>query len=243
MIDSFKNFERLRYRLSNDMREIALETKGNSDEIKTQISNTIFATIFSAFITEIVFKENDNGYDFVMIAFQIFIFCFIYVVSYIIYNYLYNYLITEYNKRKVNKIDNGAETMKQIQKDFDNIACDSILVAKSYSDAFSSLSKKSSKKSLKTFYFYEIMHYLDTACEKTKELVQYKAECTRTTQTASGVDIFRVLNLLKMIKELDTFLDKNFDAICNNNPHLPDIQHQHTQIKRKIQLIDQQLKS
>lgn len=27
MIDSFKNFERLRYRLSNDMREISLDTK------------------------------------------------------------------------------------------------------------------------------------------------------------------------------------------------------------------------
>lgn len=241
MIDSFKNFERLRYRLSNDMREIALDTKGNADKIKGQISNTIFATIFSAFITEIAFNENETGYNLGMIALQILIFCFIYIASYIIYNYLYNILVTAWNKRKVNKIDNSANTMKQIQKDFDNIACDSILVAKGYLDAFSALSNSDSNKSLKTFYFYEIMHYLDTACEKTKELVQYKSECIRTIQTASGVDVFRVSNLLNIIKEIDTFLDINFNAICTDNPQLQAIQHQHKQLKKKIEFIENNL--
>ena len=241
MIDSFKNFERLRYRLSNDMREIALDTKGNADKIKGQISNTIFATIFSAFITEIAFNENETGYNLGMIALQILIFCFIYIASYIIYNYLYNILVTAWNKRKVNKIDNSANTMKQIQKDFDNIACDSILVAKGYLDAFSALSNSDSNKSLKTFYFYEIMHYLDTACEKTKELVQYKSECIRTIQTASGVDVFRVSNLLNIIKEIDTFLDINFNAICTDNPQLQAIQHQHKQLKKKIEFIETNL--
>ena len=176
-----------------------------------------------------------------MIALQILIFCFIYIASYIIYNYLYNILVTAWNKRKVNKIDNSANTMKQIQKDFDNIACDSILVAKGYLDAFSALSNSDSNKSLKTFYFYEIMHYLDTACEKTKELVQYKSECIRTIQTASGVDVFRVSNLLNIIKEIDTFLDINFNAICTDNPQLQAIQHQHKQLKKKIEFIETNL--
>lgn len=237
MIGSFKNFERLRYRLSNDMREIALDTKGNTDEIKGQISNTIFATIFSAFITEIAFKDNEIGYNLGTVSLLILIFCFVYIVSYITYNFLYNILVAAWNKRKVNKIDNSADTMKQIQKDFDNIACDSILVAKGYLDAFSTLSNNDLNKSLKTFYFYEIMHYLDTACEKTKELVQYKSECIRTIQTASGVDIFRVSNLLNIIKEIDIFLDVNFNTICAGNQQLQAIQHQHKQIKKKIEFI------
>ena len=237
MINSFKNFERLRYRLSNDMREIALDTKGNADDIKGQISNTIFATIFSAFITEIAFKDNETGYNLGIVFLLILIFCSICIVSYIAYNFLYNIFVTAWNKRKVNKIDNSADTMKQIQKDFDNIACDSILIAKDYIDAFSALSNDDSNKSLKTFYFYEIMHYIDTACEKTKELVQYKSECIRTMQTASGVDIFRVSNLLNIIKEIDTFLDVNFNAICAGNPQLQAIEHQHKQIKKKIEFI------
>ena len=56
-------------------------------------------------------------------------------------------------------------------------------------------------------------------------------------QTASGVDIFRVSNLLNIIKEIDTFLDVNFNAICAGNPQLQAIEHQHKQIKKKIEFI------
>ena len=85
MIDSFKNFERLRYRLSNDMRELASDSKENSDSLKGQISNTVFATIFSAFITEVALKDNGNGYDFCMIMKMITVFVIIYITSYILY--------------------------------------------------------------------------------------------------------------------------------------------------------------
>lgn len=127
MTDSFKNFERLRYRLSNDMREIALNTKGNSDDIRGQISNTIFATIFSAFISEIAF--NDIGNKCIRtIVLQILVFCLVYIASYIIYDFLYKKISTTLKKRRVNSLDISAPKLIQIQKDFDNIACDSILV-------------------------------------------------------------------------------------------------------------------
>ena len=89
MTDSFKNFERLRYRLSNDMREIALNTKGNSDDIRGQISNTIFATIFSAFISEVAFNDIGNKCNIRMIVLQILAFCLVYIASYITYDFFY----------------------------------------------------------------------------------------------------------------------------------------------------------
>lgn len=241
MIDSFKNFERLRYRLSNDMRKIASNTKGNVDDIKGQISNTIFATIFSAFITEIAFKDDGNGYDICMIVFQIFIFCLVYIISYIAYNFFYNIISTVWKKRKVNKLDISTTKMIQIQKDFDNIACDSILVAKNYMDAFNTLPNSASNQSLKTFYFHEIMHYLDTAYEKTKELVEFKTECIRTMQTASGVDIYRVVNLKNIMKEINTFLNNEFNNIYNTDPQKQAIQYQYNQIIGKINYIENNL--
>lgn len=241
MIDSFKNFERLRYRLSNDMREIASCTSGNADDVKGQISNTIFATIFSAFITEIALKDNGNEYNICMLVFQIFIFCIVYIVSYIAYNYLYNIISSARKKRKVNKLDTSTTKMIQIQKDFDNIACDSILVAKSYIDAFNSLSNNASTQSLKTFYFYEVMHYLDTASEKTKELVEFKNECIRTLQTASGVDIYRVVNLKNIMREINMFLNNELNNICNGNPDKQAIQYQYNQIKDKLNYIEDNL--
>ena len=85
-------------------------------------------------------------------------------------------------------------------------------------------------------------HYpIEENIEKTKELVQYKSECIRTIQTASGVDVFRVSNLLNIIKEIDTFLDINFNAICTDNPQLQAIQHQHKQLKKKIEFIENNL--
>ena len=237
MIDSFKNFERLRYRLANDMKEIASDTKEISSDAKGQISNTIFATIFSAFITEIAFNTTEKNYNFYFIAFQIFIFCLAYIASYALYNFLFTKISIQIQKRKVNKIDTSALAMKQIQKDFDNIACDSILLAKGYVTAFKQLKKTKKNKSLLTFYFYEITHYLDTACDKTKELVKYKPECIRTSQTSTGVDIFRVINLKNMMYEIKQFLDDEFEYICKNDVHKSEISYQHTQIENKINYI------
>lgn len=139
MIDSFKNFERLRYRLSNDMRELASDSKENSDSLKGQISNTVFATIFSAFITEVALKDNGNGYDFCMIMKMITVFVIIYITSYILYGFLYNKIMKIWKARKIYSINSGMDKMIQIQKDFDNIACDSILVARGYRNAYDEL--------------------------------------------------------------------------------------------------------
>ena len=158
MIDSFKNFERLRYRLSNDMRELASDSKENSDSLKGQISNTVFATIFSAFITEVALKDNGNGYDFCMIMKMITVFVIIYITSYILYGFLYNKIMKIWKARKIYSINSGMDKMIQIQKDFDNIACDSILVARGYRNAYDELENIPSNKTLKIFYYYEIMH-------------------------------------------------------------------------------------
>ena len=56
MIDSFKNFERLRYRMSTDIKNIITESNNKSNDVKAEISNTVFATIFSALVTEGAFN-------------------------------------------------------------------------------------------------------------------------------------------------------------------------------------------
>ena len=103
------------------------------------------------------------------------------------------------------------------------------------------MDNNSQNKSLKTFYFYEIMHYLDTATERTKELIEFKDECIRTMQTASGVDIYRVNNIKNIMDEIDSFLQDNFDNICNGNSQEQSIQFQYNQIKNKLNYIDRNL--
>jgi len=235
MFNSFKNFERLRYRLSGDMKKLADNNKESSDSLKGEVSNTVFATVFSAFITEMAFRDNGNRLNLWLIIFQIAIFIGIYIISYVLYNLAYNKIAAEWDKRKVQSIDAGMSAMIQIQKDFDNIACDSIIVAKDYVKQFNRLPRKN--KNYRTFYYYEIMHYLDTACDKTKELIENKDTCIRTLDTAVGVDIFRVVNIKYIMKEQDQFLEAQFNDICSADANKDSIIQQRSQIKEKINYI------
>lgn len=241
MPDSFKNFERLRYRLSNDMRQIA--TQGAISDEKKQIPNTIFATIFSAFITEMAFKNESSKRNFVVILLQILSFCIIYIISYTLYNSLILKIIKFFKNWGHKKIDTSPEKMIQIQKDFDNIACDSIFAAQNYMDAFSSIYAVSNANSnisphnLMTFYFYEIMHYLDTACSKTKDLVDNKKQCIKTMDIAQGVDIYRVENIILIMDDINNFIKKYINFICVNNPEEKHLRNQHDLIKNKLECI------
>lgn len=245
MINSFKNFERLRYRISNDIKELVTDSKSNSDNMKEELSNTIFATVFSAFVTEVAFNTVSDPIDWCSIIKMIAIFIFLYIVSYGLYSFFHPRIIAFLKERKLNVVDKSMDAMIKIQKDFDNIACDSILVARNFKleyqrlkDSENSLEDIESNKSLKVFYYFEIMHYLMTACEKTKALVKNKEKCIKTLDESEGVDTFRVINILNIMQELDDFLDNNLEIIQDYNDQEEAIKYQHQQIKSLIQSIN-----
>lgn len=45
----------------------------------------------------------------------------------------------------------------------------------------------SENQNLRIFCYYEIMHYLDAACDKTLSVLENKNECVRTSDKATGV--------------------------------------------------------
>lgn len=241
MIESFKNIERLRYRLSSDMEKMLSENKVKTEDMKEQISNTIFAAIFSAFITEVALGGNEENYaigiDIAIIMLKILIFIIIYILSY----KAYNFLRIKGNKwselRKLNSVDTGKESMTQIQKDFDNIACDSILVAREYKNLFEDLTNNAENKNLRTFYYYEVLHYLSTACKKTVDLVENKEKCVRTSQKAKGVDEYRIINIKDIMEEIRDFLQSEFANICGGTIFEEDIKYQFEQITKEIEYV------
>lgn len=243
MINSFKNFERLRYRISNDIKNLVIDNKSSNDNMREEISNTIFATIFSAFITEIAFSSNVETVEWCGIVISILIFIIVYVVSYRVYNWAHKKLELFWGIRKLQTVDKSMDAMIQIQKDFDNIACDSILVARDFKIAFEKLEKDEENgdsgedKNLKAFYLFETMHYLGTACEKTKDLVQNRQKCIRTLDESEGVDIFRVKNIISIIQELDVFLDNKLGVLVDYEDQREAINFQHKRIKELIDKI------
>lgn len=239
MINSFKNFERLRYRISNDIKNLVVDNKSSNDSMREEISNTIFATVFSAFITEIGFSSSTETIEWCKIAIMILVFIIAYALAYWLYNFAHSRLVSFIERRKIQTVDKSMDAMIQIQKDFDNIACDSILVARDFKSAFEKQKKEEENgiekdNNLKAFYLFETMHYLGTACEKTKELIKNQQKCIRTLDEAEGVDIFRVKNIISIMQELDRFLDDNLNTLDDYTDQKEAIDYQHERIKKII---------
>lgn len=239
MVNSFKNFERLRYRISTDIKKIVIDSKSNSECMKDEISTTVFSTVFSAFLTEIAFNSNKDTFNGFEVIALIILFIIVYIFSFNLYKLFFRRIAVFIRDRRIHTIDKDMDTMIQIQKDFDNIACDSILVAKDYKLEYKRLENDESNKNLKIFYYYEIMHYLATACEKTTDLVKNKEKCIRTLSESEGVDVFRVINIINIMQELDKFLDDNIGLLNGNNVQKDAVSFQHNQIKTMIRDISE----
>lgn len=193
------------------MERLLGDKESKSDDIKKELSNTIFATVFSAFITEIAFSDNVTEFSIKNVAFNIIIFVVVYVVSYWGYNKTIEKISRYALQRRIHETNPTMRDSIEIQKDFDNIACDSIIVAKEFQEEFIV-----SKDNLKKFYYFEVLHYIEAASEKTKRLVENKS-CIRSADNEFGVDIFRIKNAVKLMEESIEFLNDNFENVCKND--------------------------
>lgn len=213
------------------MERLLGDKESKSDDIKKELSNTIFATVFSAFITEIAFSDNVTEFGIKNIVLNITIFVIVYVVSYWGYNKSVE-KISQYILQR--RIHETAPTMRdsiEIQKDFDNIACDSIIVAKEFQEEFIA-----SENNLKKFYYFEVLHYIETASEKTQKLVENR-NCIRSADNEFGVDIFRIRNAVKLMEESVEFLKENFENVCKNDKEEELIDFRLKQVCRLIEEI------
>lgn len=233
MMQSFKNFERLRYRLSSDFSDVIKENTERESAYNKDIAKSIFSAVLSAGISEVAFgklvftNQNSNlqsatsasgiiSYLSKFTILRMILWIFIFSVGYFLASKFYEWIIQKWkflNKSFGTKsIAVDKEGLNRIKKDFDNIACDSLLVANDYKKAFDELDIYTDKN-IKTFYFFEVMHYLESSCKKTEKLLQFKNQCIRAEKQAEGVDIYRVRNAAEIMRDLYEFLSDNSETI------------------------------
>lgn len=225
MIDSYKNIERLRYRINLDLNEIKESIDRNSstwyEEMKVQISSAVLSALMAGAITNSEFSNIKCCFTNILSkvfecsiiisilgwSFSILFFLILFGAIYVVFDFVAKKIIEEI---KINVIHKQAKV--DYQKEFDNIACDSIFVAIEYQKEY--LNNLDESDNLKVFYFYEIMHYLETACIITRNLCLYKDEYIRlNANKATGIEIYRIHNMVNLINDLLDFANSQKGTI------------------------------
>ena len=236
MVDSFKNFERLRYRLSSDISQIADDLEANSSDTKKSLVNTIFATVFSGCITEVAFMSSTPQPLWSEIVKRVVAFVAIYIVAYGFYMALVplvHRFFDLFNRKKTHA--KKRNEVDQCIKEFDNIACDSVLLARGYMDDLS----ETNDQLLKKFYYYEIMHYLRTANVKILTLLVNEEKCIKKPNMNKGVEIYRIDNILSIEEKIfdflmDTYTSLFSDYVSTEDPIICTIDSRLNTIKKEM---------
>lgn len=213
MIESYKNFERLRYRLNSDLIEIgdAIDKNASSrfDELMNQFTSGIISAIAASIITETSFGSFKDWLKCtisIFINYNILVIILGWVLSIGLYIvicvclFLFINKVHFWGKRIVDKKKPIKQKETNYQKQFDNIACDSILVAMEYIHILNTNREMSVVNQI--FYVTECAHYLEKASEVTAELCQYKDKYVKINRV-EGIDVYRIHLMKNALNEVN----------------------------------------
>lgn len=245
MIDSYKNIERLRYRINKDIVSIYRDIKEYRSEQNLKLIDEHFAAIVSSmaalFLTQETFcplKMQISRICILIFGYQIpnyfvdTIALIIGVILLLIIAYIINICINQIKRLKKRKKPEGVDTIDYV-KEFDNIACDSIFVSIEYRDAYYNTNDKNEQK----LFLFEIIHCLESACEITKKLCGDKNNI-KNSNNVVGVDVYRIHNIKDIMCDLYEFINTEMGKICIDELDMYVLEKKLNEIQRNLKCID-----
>lgn len=189
-----KNIELLRFYINKDLKKI---------DKKLSASNDNFLGYFFASLVDILIVFVFDDYlDCVPIQWRIGFIIGLIVLFWIVAKIII--LIT--NWRVQDKKERGEdkylpESIQEVIDDFDNIACDGLLICENYCQRY----EQTTKEYLQDFYLYEIIHHLDKAlaiCDK----ICFGHSAYVSSKHDNLIDIYRMKNFLQFSQQIYDFL-------------------------------------
>lgn len=245
MIDSYKNIERLRYRLNKDLLAIYEDIKKDNTEQRVMFIDECFSAVASSFaalffsqstfepmrkiLRQIyeLWKGETASEEFGAILTSV-----LSVVLLIFISVQINKLLLALKRRKRNKGPEGRDTIDYI-KEFDNIACDSIFAAIEYKKLYF-VTKDVNEK---TLYYLETVHYLETASIITKKLC-FNQLNIKSSNNVLGVDIYRIHNLKSIMITICKFLKDENEKLALDFEDKKEIKKQLKSVEKEIMEIN-----
>ncbi len=205
MFHGFKNSEYLKYEMNTKIDMEMRKVKKNTLSSYTSVVASIFASFFSEVLISLL--QTSINIDNAVARFFAFLAIFIVgvVISFFIFYFLIRKITTYINDKKIYKF--GEFEKHELIERFDNVACDSVMVAQNYKKYILKLKGKKTKN-LRDFYLYEIIHYLNKAIGITYALLCEANSCVTNENDNQKVDRFRIENLVNLMNDLLKFINR-----------------------------------
>lgn len=194
-----KNIELLRFYINKDLTKIDKKLSTSSDN---------FLGYFLASLVDILIVFVFNDYlECVSILRRIILIIGLLVLFLLVSKIVIGFMKWRtQSKKQLGKDRYLTEEIQQVIDDFDNIACDGLLICENYCQRY----EDTAKVYLQDFYLYEIIHHLDKALNICEEI------CSEQNLYASSehddlIDLYRIKNFVQFASEIYDFLMKRLE--------------------------------
>ncbi len=208
MYNGFKYLELTRHHIFRKAKEIIHDYSKQEGADFNKLEEAVFSSTLSAFLTAlmgILFANNSEKPMHIWMAVcLLFLAIIIYCILFVGISKAYSCIaIKAKNLSYFQRVHSPAATAritKELIDDFDHITFDHLIVAFELLDEID----KSNIMEIRTFCFHEVLYYLKTSVQKTKEITNdnRRNECLNIFGNTRGVDIFRLINAQKMMSEI-----------------------------------------
>ena len=208
MFSSFKNTELFRYFVRVDLNNATNKILKQNRSSSSLIAGSIFSGSFSILGTYLSMNESQCNK---ICSFFIITILFItfFIVGLLLFKFgafIVKFLINAIKKETLP----SKQEIKEYIDSFDHIACDNILISQNFIEEYKN---GNISDELKEFYFYEIIYYTKVSVSIIQKLIINKDKCINDKNNINRIHLFRLINILVMLKEICDFLNVNKDNI------------------------------
>lgn len=200
----YKNLELLRFYVSKDIKRIDSKMQSNESELLgyflASLVDLLIVVFFDDLLSQVISRTCNP-------IFQIFIkICLIISFGFLFVTIVFVTKNIRENKIKKRKIIGKnvyivSEDKQEVIDDFDNIACDGLLICQNYIIRY----KEEKEDYIKSFYLYEIIHHIGKATDICNKIYTNQSLYI-SSKNHQLLDAYRVNNFIIFSKKIIDFL-------------------------------------
>lgn len=224
-----KNLELLRFYVTKDIKKI--------DEKLEENESDLLGYFLGSLVDVLIVLLFDDGFASIISSYTSCIFLQFFLKVLIIFLLIALFVFVSWITKKIKKgklkklrvSGKSAYVIKSEQQDmiddFDNVACDGLLICRNYMFRFNEVNEMY----LKEFYLYEIIHHLCKSFDIFNEIYEHQSLyiCNSNNQL---LDTYRVNNFIIFARNIVDFLE----AQCQNSFFNVDLEKEMTNLKTMV---------